>query len=111
MEPAVPSRKQAQAERVKEMFDAQKSEQAKIVRAFERVAKTADGLFVLQKIFSDSQYGANALVLTREGDVSPNILMVKQGRAGLWLDLRKYLSRETLIKIEYPEPVTETKGK
>lgn len=48
------------------------------------------------------------LILTAGVDISEKILLVKQGRAGLWLDLRKNFSRETLIEIEYP---SETKGK
>ncbi len=109
MDTPTPSRKQATAIRTKEIVDKQKSEHASVVRAFERVAKSVDGLFILQKIYSESKYGENGLVLTREGDVSPNILLVKQGRAGLWMDIRKYLTRETLIKIEYPEPINERK--
>jgi len=105
----IPSRKQKIADRTKEAVQSQEAKHAATVRAFERVAKSVDGLFLLQKIFYESQFGTNGLVLTREGDLSPNILMVKQGRAGLWMDIRKYLTRETLIKIEYPEPINERK--
>lgn len=86
----------------------QADEQQVIMRAFERVAKTEDGLFVLQKIFQESGLMTSHLILTAGVDISEKILLVKQGRAGLWLDLRKNFSRETLIEIEYP---SETKGK
>jgi hypothetical protein len=101
----VPPRKTLN-KRSSEAVQNQADDQQVIMRAFDRVAKTEDGLFVLQKIFQESGVNTSHLILTAAVEISEKILLVKQGRAGLWLDLRKNFSRETLIAIEYPE----TKG-
>lgn len=77
-----------------------------LINCFDRLAKNPDGLYALQEIFRLSGANTSGLIMTGIHDVSANILFVKQGRSGLWQDLRKYFSRETLIAIEYPE----TKG-
>lgn len=93
-------------QRTEEVNEDRKEEFQTKVKAFQRLAQTPDGLFVLQEIFKESLFGQNHLTLLDTGDIASNLLFTKQGRASLWLDLRKYFSRENLIAIEYPE----TKG-
>ena len=106
MDPLPPKPRQTLKGKSQDAIEAQSEKQKTIARCFDRLAKTKDGLFALQTIFEMSGHNTSPLILTAQVDVSSNMMLVKQGRAGLWLDLRKFFSRESLIAIEYPE----TKG-
>jgi len=88
--------------------DALKSQDNELMirQCFDRVASTADGLFLLQHFFKSSGHGANHLVMTETKDISALGMAAAEGRATLWGDLRRYFSRKNLIEIEHPE----TKG-
>lgn len=89
-----------------EALKAQQEENQKLLKCFERLVQTEDGLFFLQKLFKESCVMESHLLMIATGELSTNALLAKAGRASLWLDMRKYFTRESLIKIEYPE----TKG-
>jgi len=84
----------------------QQEDNQKLLKSFERLVQTEDGLFFLQRLYRESCCAENHLLMIQTGEISTNALLAKAGRASLWLDLRKFFTRESLIKIEYPE----TKG-
>lgn len=102
---AIPPRKTLRSKSNEAIADIQKKDLT-LQKCFDRLVRTEDGLFALQHIFKESTFNSSGLIMNGFRDVSSNMLVAQQGRAGLWADLRKCFSRESLIAIEYPQ----TKG-
>lgn len=80
--------------------------------AYEDVGKTRAGVLVLQHIMALCHPFDSPAATSSVGDVCPNKLFYNIGRQDLWKDARRLMSRETLLKVEYPDVETkETKQK
>lgn len=85
--------------------------QASLVKVFDKVASTKDGAAALAYILRLCHPFENPSAMNSLGDSCPNKLHFNLGRQSIWQEIRRNMSRDVLLKVEYPENTTTEEEK
>ena len=77
-------------------------------RALSKLSQGKEGLIVLRYWFHDSGFTRGLTYETPEG-VNTDLLLSNEAKRRQYLELRKFMDRETIIRVELPD-VVENKG-
>lgn len=104
------------SKRLQEIADQQKqqekellSERKQRLAEMARVLNTAEGIAVFRRIKDLCGYQDPSVCMNGQGSLDPYMTNYNEARRDIWLELRKFISRENLILIELP-PVAQAEG-
>jgi hypothetical protein len=79
-----------------------REEREKARLAISRFCATEDGKFFLSWLCAMSGFGTTSLVFSSTGDIATNLMLAREARVGLYLDIRKLIPNEIRSEIEKP---------
>jgi hypothetical protein len=78
-------------------------EVSELVKALNHVAATPEGMLVLTRLMRACGHNETSLAQDPNSqEINPLATAYNGGRHSIWLEIRKYLYRDNLIRIEYP---------
>lgn len=77
--------------------------------ALSKLSKTPEGLLALRFILRESSFLANLTYETKEG-VNKDVLLANEAKRRMYLSLRAYMDRDTVIRVELPDEVKNEGG-
>ena len=81
----------------------------KMRTALSNMSNTPDGLLLLRYLMYECRFLSPLMFETPEG-VNTDVMIASEAKRGLYLSLRKFMDRGTLMRVELPEEQQPIKG-
>ena len=87
--------------------DKMKAFKTNMTTALRNISQTNDGVLFLRFLMHASCFTSPLMYETPEG-VNKDVMLANEAKRGLYLSIRSYMDRGTILRVELPEP--EIKG-
>lgn len=74
----------------------------KMTTALNILSKTNEGCLILRYLLHECRFTSPLMFETVEG-VNKDVMIANEAKRGLYLSLRSYMDRETVLRVELPE--------